>query len=221
MKKGISIILVFGLILMLANGSAAESLAKRHQIELKMGIWNQMTGSRTEVRTGGIGPVSTSVKSSGFLGGISYGHWLSEDFAITLGVSALMAEVDVETGIAGTTTKIATVTPFLFGVKYYFPKSSYATAIRPYGRLAVGSYLGYQQETRENYSVVVESRSESAIGGQVGAGIDFILGRRVMTGLAFNYNLMNDFTVPVGGSRNYGGPELSFGLGILLGGGAR
>ncbi len=63
------------------------------------------------------------------------------------------------------------------------------------------------------------SRTEAVFGGQVEAGIDFLLGRRVMTGLRFAYDLMSDFQQPIGGCRNYSGPEFTIGLGFLIGGG--
>lgn len=49
-------------------------------------------------------------------------------------------------------------------------------------------------------------------------GVDFVLGSHFMPGIALSYNLMSDFDKPIGGSKNYGGPEFSFGISYLFGG---
>jgi len=59
--------------------------------------------------------------------------------------------------------------------------------------------------------------SGPAFGGQLGAGIDFILSPHFMAGIAGGYNIMADFEEPIGGSVNYGGPEFSIGLSYLFG----
>jgi hypothetical protein len=56
-----------------------------------------------------------------------------------------------------------------------------------------------------------------AIGGQIGAGVDFVLGRHFMIGVAVCYNALTDFKEPIGGSKNYGGPEFTIGFGYLFG----
>lgn len=201
--------------LALALVSSAGPLEKRHGIGFQVGMWNQVTNSRTEV---GIGSVTTSVKASGFFGGLSYDHWLEENLALNIVVGGMLADVETNTNIIGTTTEVAVVAPILFGLKYYFPKSTFGSSARPYAKIAVGPFIGQQEKTEEDiFGVIVESRSESAFGGQVGVGTDFILSRYFMLGVAFKYNLMTDFSEPIGGSKNYGGPEFSFGLSVLFG----
>ncbi len=46
--------------------TSAQSLEKRHQIELRMGGWSQVTDTRTEIGASG---VTTTVGSNGFIGG--------------------------------------------------------------------------------------------------------------------------------------------------------
>jgi len=192
----------------------SRSLEKRHQIELRLGMWNQVTDTRTEV---GIGLVSTSVESSGFLGGLAYGHWLSESMALTVSVGAMAAKIETNSGIAVTTTETAVVSPIMFGLKQYFPSSTYYTSVRPYAMAAVGTYIGSQTKEEAGLVVVVESRTEAAMGGQIGIGADFILGRHVNLGVMMAYNLMTDFRNPIGGSKNYSGPQLVFGISYVFG----
>ena len=88
----------------------AHSLERRHQAELKMGFWNQVTSTRTEVGPGG---VKTSVESSGAVGALSYGHWLKEGLALNVGVAGLTADVKSESGSSGVATETAVVASIL------------------------------------------------------------------------------------------------------------
>ncbi len=104
----------------------------------------------------------------------------------------------------------------LFGVKYYLPKSTYGTSVRPFLKAAVGPFMGRQSKTLVFLFVTADSRSETAFGGQLGGGVDFVLSRRFLLGVNLGYNLMSDFDQPIGGSDNYSGPEFSFGLSFLF-----
>ena len=217
-SKAIS--LTAGLLLALVGSvpASAQSLAKRHQIELRVGGWNQMTNVRTEV---GIDGVVTRVASSGFLGGVAYGHWLQEELALRLSVGVMAASIDVAStsSVATVSADFAIVAPLLLGMRYYFPKSTYGKQVRPFAGVGIGTFVGSQTSTQTGLSVVVESRSEAALGGELEAGIDVVLDRYVLVTVAAAYNLMTDFDQAIGGSRNYSGPQMTLGLSLLLGGG--
>ncbi len=68
-------------------------------------------------------------------------------------------------------------------------------------------------------TVVTESRTEAAFGGEVEAGVSIVLDRKVLATVAAAYDLMTDFNQPIGGSRNYSGPQMTLGLSLLLGSG--
>jgi hypothetical protein len=207
-------VIVASIILLLSSCTFAESLEKRHQIGLRLGMWNQTTGVTTEVSDDG---VSTSVEASGFLGGISYGHWLEEYLALTIDISGMAAEISTRSDASGVSTETSVIGAIQMGVKAYFLKSTYTSPVRPFARVAIGPFTGSQSITHAGRTVYESTRSETAFGGQLGAGVDFILGRHFMTGFAACYNLMSDFSRPIGGSRNYSGPEFSFGFSYLFG----
>lgn len=202
------------LVLILPIVTSAGPLEKRHQLELRLGMWNQVADARTEVSATG---VSTSVGTNGFLGGFSYSHWLTEGTALNISLGVMTGDVSTDAGVFGVGTQTSTVTAILMGIKQYFPRSTYATSVRPYTRAAVGPFFGSQSSTNVGLSVTVESRSEVAFGGHLGTGVDFILGRHFAAGMGIGYNLMTDFDEPIGGSVNYSGPEFSLGFGYLFG----
>jgi hypothetical protein len=201
-------------VLALAVSADAISLEKRHQLSLRLGMWNQITDVRTEV---GIGGVETSVESSGMLGGIAYGHWLEEHLALTFSVGGMALDISTNTGWTGVTTETSAIGSLLMGVKYYFAKSSLESSVRPYLKSSAGPFIGSQSRNQVGTTIVNESRTEFSFGGQFGAGVDFVTGRHFMMGFGLSYNLMTDFSEAIGGSRNYSGPEFSFEFSWLFG----
>jgi hypothetical protein len=194
-----------------ANASPSE---KTHGIGFQIGMWNQVTGTRTEV---GIGSTVTSVEASGFLGGIFYENRFQDNLAWNISIGGMLADIEVNTDFTGTSTEAAVVAPILFGIKYYFAQSTFNTSVRPYAKAAVGPFIGSQEKSEENITgVVIESRTEATFGGQLGGGVDFLMSRHFMTGFSLGYNLISDFDQPIGGSRNYSGPVFNFGLSVLF-----
>lgn len=201
-------------VLALAVGADAVSLEKRHQLGLKLGMWNQVTNTRTEIGAGG---VETSVEASGMLGGIVYGHWLEEYLSLTFSVGGMALDISTNTGIPGVTTETSAIASMLMGVKYYFVKSTRESSVRPYVKGSAGSFIGSQSSEKVGTTIIIESRTEFAFGGQFGAGMDFVTGRHFMMGFGLGYNLMTDFSNSIGGSRNYSGPEFNFEFSWLFG----
>lgn len=213
-----SILVICILVLPLSAVAGDISMEKRHQLSLRIGMWNQTTDSRTEI---GIDGVKTTVGSNGVLGGVMYGHWLKEDVALTFSISGMALDISTETGVSGVISETSAVSSMLMGVKYYFVNSSLNEAVRPYMKLSTGPFIGSQSNEIVAESIIVESRTEFAFGGQIGAGIDFITSRNFMIGIGGAYNLMTDFSDPIGGSKNFSGPEFAFEFSWLFGKGVQ
>jgi outer membrane protein W len=209
-RSAISVVLV----LLLISLSYAQSLEKRHQIGLRLGMWSQVTSVRTEISTEG---VSTSVGGSGFLGELMYGNWLQEDLALDISIGSMATDVETQSGVSGVSSETDVIGRIHLGLKYYPFRSTLNSSTRPFVGAGVGPVIGTQTKQEVGRVVVTESRTEAAIGGQIGVGVDFVLGRHFMIGLAAYYNLMTDFKEPIGGSENYSGPEFCIGFGYLFG----
>ena len=197
---------------------AAQSLDNRHGIELRFGLWNQVNDVRTEIGGGG---VSTSVGGSGFLGGLAYSHWLSEGVALRISAGAMALRVETDVGISGVSTETSSITQLLLGVRYYFPGSTYGKSVRPFVAAGAGAFIGSQVATEVGLVVATDARTEPAIGGEVGGGVDFLLSRHFVMSLIATLTGMMNFDQPIGGSDNYSGPQLIFGVGYVFGGGAK
>jgi len=187
------------------------SLNGRSSIDLIIGMWNESKAGNHISLLG----VKSEAKASGFLGGLSYNRWLREYVAVTLSAGVLSAEATSTAGVLGTTQRATAVIPVLLGIKYYMPEPSLDETIRPYVSVGVGPYWGFEAE---NTTFSQTAHTETAMGGRIGGGIDFLLGRSFKLGANLGYNVMSNFQTPVGARDNFNGFDFSMTLGILFGG---
>ncbi len=199
----------------LATGATAQTLDGRHEFGLRLGYWSQTANVRVEAVAPG---VSTSVQGDGLLGGLTYGHWLEEDLALTIGVGALALDTETHASPTNAGTSSGVVGNILVGLKKYVAGAEAGSSVRPYLGAVMGVYRGSHSEVSVGLVSVLEAREETAFGGRLDLGVDFVTGRNFMTGVALGWNLMSDFDRPVGGSVNYSGPQMSLGFSLLLGG---
>lgn len=193
--------------------AGSNTLKGRSTIELNIGLWHESKVGN-EISTTGI--VSTA-KTGGFVGGLSYGYWLQENLSVVLSLGLLSGEARSSVSLLGSSQRSSAVIPILLGIRYYVPKSSLRLPVLPFLSVNVGSFVGVESKS-EFFSQ--ESRSEAALGTKVGGGIDFLLGESFKLGASAGYNLMTDFSAPIGARKNYNGPELSLGFGIMFGQGS-
>jgi hypothetical protein len=210
--KSITVLACF--VLMLVISADAESSPKPHQLGVKIGIWNQITDARTEVSPAN---VATSVGSNGFLGGLSYDYRLTDGLALNASIGVMMADVSSEVEGSEVSSGTSMTVTILMGVKRYFAVPTYGSSIRPYAKAGIGPFVGSQSRAEVTRNSIVDySRTEVAFGGQIGAGVDFVLSPHFASGLTLGYNLIADYNESIGGSKNYSGPELSLGFCYLF-----
>jgi outer membrane protein W len=197
---------------MLSPVASANELFKKHQLGLRIGMWNQVADTRTEI---GYGSVSTSVEGTGPTASIYYNYYIQENIALHLKMGALAASV--ETDVNSTVdTKTAIISQIMFGGQYYFLEPNSDSAAKPYINLSAGPFIGNQTKTSSGKTVVVESRTESSIALQLSIGCDFTISEYFYLGASLGYNLMSDFSEPIGGSDNYSGPVFGLDLGFTF-----
>jgi hypothetical protein len=188
-----------------------NTLKGRSAIELSVGLWHESRVGN-ELSAGGI--ISTA-KTSGFLGGLSYAYWVKEDLTIGISAGALAGEATSAVGTRGVSQRTSAVIPVLLGLRYYVGESSVDAPVRPFLSAGVGPFIGVEAK---NEPFLQESHSETALGTRLGGGIDFLLGRSFKLGATVGYDLMTDFSTPIGARKNYNGPDFSLGVGFVFGG---
>lgn len=204
------------IVIVTASVGQTQNLSGRSRIELGLGM---AVSTQTGVAIG-IGGVETELDAGGFLGSIGFSHWLQEDVAATFQLNTHSLDIGTDIGIGGVNTHTAFVSSIFMGLRYYLPKSTYGTGWRPYLSAAVGPVMGSESKVEVGTVVVAEENNEIAFGGRLGIGMDIVLSRLFMMGVFTGYNLMTDFSDPVGGRTNHSGPDFGVSISLLLGKGA-
>jgi len=193
----------------------AQDLLGRSRLEVRLGV-----GFRAQTGTTASGSgVETETEAAGLLGSVGYSYWLKEGLALTGSGGLLSAEAKTSAGTGGFESRSASVFLLFFGVRYYFPESTFGSQWRPYASAELGPVVGSQSEFRLGSVIAGESITRAALGARIGTGVDIQLGRRVMLGVSAGYDLMTDFSDAIGGQENHSGPDFGISISLLFGGG--
>jgi len=187
----------------------------RHGIELGIGLLDHASGT-VSVTAGG----TTTTTGNGVGGSLSYTYWAADNLGLAARIGAVDVDASVTVDGGGSNVQSASIVSLLFGVKYQPFRFRGAERLRPYVSAAMGPYVGNDAGVRAGGGTTsVTSRTEVALGGRAGIGLDFLASRRVMLGVGLGYHLMTDFDQAVGAERNYSGADFTLTVGLLLGGG--
>jgi hypothetical protein len=187
----------------------------RHSIELGIGLLSKVR-SMTDVSTGN---TITKSEANGFIGSITYTHWLEENVAFHITTGAL--DVDATTEVDGSETYVeaSTVVPFLFGIEVQPYGRAISDVMRPYVSASVGPYIGFSSDVRSGIRDEAESYSETTFGARVGGGVDLALSRYFSLGIGAGYHFVDDFNRRIGTETNYSGPDFLLSFGVVFGSG--
>jgi hypothetical protein len=194
---------------------ARRSLAGRHRLEFRVGYWD--TGRQRNYPLYMYTEGKTRVED--LVGSFSYVYWGHDKLAADLTLRGLVAEAISVNRASVTSERAVVVTSAMFGVRIY-PISSARTPLRPYIMAGAGPYIGIESlEEIEYYGIRTEKTTKSlgTFGAYFGGGLDIQMGRYLMMGFNAGYNLMGDFSEPLGVKDNYSGFELSAGISLLIG----
>jgi len=207
---GIIISIILTIILQSVAAIAQDySLKGRSALEFNMGFWGGSNTSNT-ITTNGI---RSEAKSNGFLGGIQYLHWIQEQVSATLSIGFLAGVATSTVSFSGVNQHASIIVPVLIGLNYYLFNPAQEDAVRPFVSAAIGPYIG----SETNNTVLSQNgHSETAFGGRISAGVDFLLGNHCKLGASAGYNLMANFRNTIGTKSNYNGVDALIGIGYIF-----
>jgi hypothetical protein len=212
------------------GGDAAVGwLNGRSRFELRHG-WRH--GART---AGGV-PDEDSTGDAGLgaeVSGLVYTRWLRPNLSLSLAASGIGGEARSVIEPDGVfLAESSSVTSVLAGVRRDLVGRAAPARLRPYVSVGVGLCLRKATASREQTlrevlpsgAVFTTSSGETirhtakALAGQLGAGLDYQVSRRVMAGASVRYDLMPDFdALLLGGPWRYRGLEVGLGLSWVFG----
>ena len=189
-------------------------VAGRNRLDLRFGMWNLGNGG-LQVAEGG--------EAVNVVAGLQYTRFLSPSLAVTIAAYGIEGGGGTTVGPNGVFDGGYGVAVIPLGVRWNpLPGNLEEQPVKPAVVVSVGPVIGGVGGTSVSGNNVFEGgRSEVTIGGFLGGGVDFHLGRNFSMGVTTGYNWVGDFGVPVGGRTNYSGFELSLAFGWVFGKGSR
>jgi hypothetical protein len=179
------------------------SLAGRHSLFIDTGFKMNSTTS-VVIASGSVGT------KTGFVGGLNYGYWFNEEWALTLSVGMFGSA----TSIKFFNIETSAIIPVLFGIRFYPESLSLGSIGRAYAGLSLGQYFGSATKTKNLF--VVESINESVFGGEASLGIDLFPTSWFKVGPKFSYYFLGEYNEIIGIEKNFSGAAFSIELGFVL-----
>ena len=186
-------------------------LAGRFRLEVGIGAW----GTQPRDFERGSSDVNVRVGTSGLVPQFRFSRWMEETVSIGLSIQVLEIDVSADLG-PSVSARSSAVTSILADLRHYVPLPEHPYA-RPYLTVGVGAHVGSDAWTAVDSEVTTSATGQGAFAAQVGAGIDLPLGDLFLLGAKAAYNVVSDFDEPIGGRKDYGGPELGVGISVILG----
>jgi hypothetical protein len=200
-----------------ARGGAPSlpyAVTARNRIAVFIGTW--MVSDVSYAPT-----IAAGADSFDFASGLRYTRFLREDLALTFGARVLSSASDV-VSTGGTFAGSLSIVSLPLEVQWNPMRGELHTqAVRPYLAVGLGPVIGSSSGASTSIEgAFAGARTRASVGGTVGAGVDFLLGRHVSIGVEGGYQWMADFSDPVGARDNYSGFQLGLSVGWTFGKGA-
>lgn len=161
--------------------------------------------------------VSVRAETKDLFFGLGYSRWIREDLSVGLDVMVMEGDFETTVGMS-VITHAAGLVSVNVGMQKYLPVSMLRTPIRPFASLGVGVLVGSEERTEiQGAEVSASSSTMGAFGSELGAGVDFILARRLMLGAKVSYILSTDFPEPIAGKQNYSSLVFAVNINWLFG----
>jgi hypothetical protein len=162
--------------------------------------------------------LTTGGDSTGVSSGLQYTRYVREDLGVTMGVGGMGGRAVASDSLQGVFSESFSIASFPIGVQWNPLARDPSSSIKPFLATTVGPVIGSSSRlTPAAPGPVVSKTLETTVGGHVGGGIDFHLGRPFAIGIIGGYNWMVPFSKPVGMSDNHSGGEFAVSIGFLFG----
>lgn len=190
------------------------ALTGRNRIELHMGTW-RVPGTSAKPS------VSAGTDAFDVAAGLGYVRFLREDLAVTFGTRVLASSSDTvsTTGVFSGTVSVVSLP---LGVRWNPTGGELHTrAIRPFLDAGVGPVIGSSSGASVGPDgAFAGDRARVSVGGRLGAGVDFLLGRHWSLGVDGGYMWMAPFSDPIGARDDYSGFQFGLNIGWTFGKGS-
>jgi hypothetical protein len=188
------------------------AVAGRNRLEMRFGSW--MKGDNG-VR------VSTGTTGIDAFAGLSYARYLRENLAAVVTVDAFAIDSGSTVGTNGVGSGSVGGSSINMGIRWNpLPGDHAVHALKPFVAVGLGPVIGASEGSFVGRTVSSGNTVRATLVTFVGGGFDVHPGRSFSIGVNAGYNVMRDFSEPVGLRDNFNGPQIAISLGWLFGKGS-
>jgi Caspase domain len=181
----------------------------RHRLEMRTGMWRKGNNGATVV---------TGTSGLDAFGGLGYTKYLREDLAVTLSVDAFGIDSGATVGANGAGAGNVGGSSVSFGLRWNPLKGDHRNqALKPFVAVGFGPVIGASEGSFVGKTISAGRATRVTAGGFLGGGFDVHVARAISIGVNAGYNVMQNFSEPVGLRDNFNGPQVGISLGWVFG----
>jgi hypothetical protein len=185
------------------------AVAGRHRIEMRSGMWRK--GDNGATITAGSGTLDQ-------FGGFAYTRFVREDLAVTFSTEAFPVESGTSVGDNGVGAGTVGGYWLPLGIRWNPFKGDHRNQpFKPFIAVSAGPVIGLSSGSFVGRTTSVGDTTRATVGGHFGGGFDVHVTRAFSIGLDVGYNLMVNFSEPVGLRDNFNGAQVALGVGWVFG----
>ena len=191
------------------NDGPRFAVAGRHRVDISTGMWRKGDNGTT---------TTTGVVGLDSFGGFGYTRFVREDLAFAVSVDSFGVDSGTSVGTNGAAAGLVGGLSMNAGIHWNPFKGDHRTqAFKPFIAVGLGPVVGLSSGEFVGRTVSSGKATRLALGAFVGGGFDVFVHHSVAVGVTAGYNVMPNFSEPVGLRDNFNGPQVSLSLGWLFG----
>jgi len=185
------------------------SVRGRNRLEMRSGMWRKGDNGATIV---------TGTSGLDAFGGFSYTRYVRENLAVVLSVDGFGIDSGATVGSNGTGAGNVGGSSVSLGVRWNPLRGDLRNqALKPFLAVSLGPVIGASSGSFVGKTISTGEELRAAIGAFFGGGFDVHVSRSFSLGVNAGYNVMQNFSEPVGLRDNFNGPQVGISLGWVFG----
>ena len=181
----------------------------RNRLEMRSGMWRKGDNGATIV---------TGTSGLDAFGGFGYTRYVRENLAVVLSVDAFGIDSGATVGPNGTGAGNVGGSSVSLGVRWNPLRGDLRNqALKPFLAVSLGPVIGASSGSFVGKTISTGEEVHATIGGFFGGGFDVHVSRSFSLGVNAGYNVMQNFSEPVGLRDNFNGPQVGISLGWVFG----